>query len=99
MLTTTLTSFAAFIALTCIIVIPVWMLWRRTIAISNRPLLENRCPYCDYDTSGIADGAGFRRCPECGNSIPDFSDYVTRLDELRHIINQRDPRTRRPPHK
>lgn len=92
MLTDTLTSISAFIALTCVIVFPVWMLWKRSIALNKRPLLENRCPYCDYDTSGVADGNGFRRCPECGSSIPDFSDYVTRLDELTDIIKKREER-------
>lgn len=85
----TLISVAICCALCCVIAIPIWVLWRRKVAIHNSSLLEDRCPYCNYDTSGVPDGIGFRRCPECGSSVPNFSDYHNRLDELNRIVSER----------
>lgn len=89
MLFNTLNSIAICCALCCVIAIPILVVWRRNIALNNKPLLEDRCPYCDYDTSGVPDGIGFRRCPECGSSVPNFSDYHNRLDELNRIVSER----------
>lgn len=89
MIVNTIISLGSFIALTCVIALPLWRYWRRNIALNNKPLLEDRCPYCDYDTSGVPDGIGFRRCPECGSSVPNFSDYQNRLDELNRIVSER----------
>ena len=85
----TLNSIAICFALCSVIAIPIWLVWRKRIAIDKSSLLEDRCPYCDYDTSGVPDGIGFRRCPECGSSVPNFSDYQNRLDELNRIVSER----------